>query len=439
MIAHALALSLSLAGIPEAPTGMLTVDHAVELARGNLPALRLARAQTAQTRAQYDEVLGGWYPTLSASLAYRRTTANVAFSPGTIPANFKLPPLSGDTYNSFTNSLSASQLIWDFGQTENKLTAVDESATGQANAERTAMLQADFAVRAAFFAAAAQKALVGVAEVNLKNNDAHLEQTQAFVKAGTHPEIDLATAQANRANALVQLITARNNFATAKTRLNQAMGVQGSTGYEVQVVPSTPVPDEEAPLDKLLTEALSIRPEEAVYQAQRRSLEATMRADRDQWFPSLLANAGASANGSTVDEHHLPSLSLAPNAYVGVGLSWSVNLGPYIPAEVRYAEAQLDQVDAKIDALHLQVRVDVETAQLGVKAAQESLVAAIEARDAANTQLRLAEGRYSAGVGNAVELGDAQLAADQAGAQAVQAQFNLDTARAQLIEALGRK
>jgi outer membrane protein len=439
MIAHAVVLSLALAGIPEAPTGELTIDHAVELARGNLPALRLARAQTAQARAQYDEVRGGWFPTASASLAYRRTTANVAFSPGVTPANARLPSPNADTYNSFTNSLTLTQLIWDFGQTENKLTAADENAGGQAEAERTALLQADFAVRSAFFAAAAQKALVTVAEVNLKNNDAHLEQTQAFVKAGTHPEIDLATAQANRANAVVQLITARNNFATAKTRLNQAMGVQGSTAYQVQVAPSSPVPDEDASLDKLFTEALSARPEEAVYQAQRRSLEATMRADHDSWFPSLLANAGASANGSTVDINHQQALNLAPNAYVGLGVSWSVNLGPYIPAEVRYAEAQLDQIDAQIDTLHLQVRVDVETAQLAVKAALESLVAAIDARDAANTQLRLAEGRYNAGVGNAVELGDAQLAADQAGAQAVQAQFNLDTARAQLIEALGRK
>ena len=42
-------------------------------------------------------------------------------------------------------------------------------------------------------------------------------------------------------------------------------------------------------------------------------------------------------------------------------------------------------------------------------------------------------------VGNAVEVSDAQLAADQSGAQAVQARFNLVTARAQLLQALGRR
>jgi outer membrane protein len=56
----------------------------------------------------------------------------------------------------------------------------------------------------------------------------------------------------------------------------------------------------------------------------------------------------------------------------------------------------------------------------------------------AREQLRLAEGRYSSGVGSIIELGDAQIAATSAAAQVVQADFNLATARAQLLTALGR-
>ncbi len=56
----------------------------------------------------------------------------------------------------------------------------------------------------------------------------------------------------------------------------------------------------------------------------------------------------------------------------------------------------------------------------------------------ARLRLKLAEGRYEAGVGSAIELGDAQVALTHAGAQRVQAQFNLSTARAQLLAALGR-
>jgi len=57
----------------------------------------------------------------------------------------------------------------------------------------------------------------------------------------------------------------------------------------------------------------------------------------------------------------------------------------------------------------------------------------------ARERLRLAEGRYAAGVGSPIELGDAQLALTTAQAQAVQAQYNLSSARADLLAALGQR
>ncbi len=437
LMMSAVLASPSVAGAPTIPAGVLTLDQALELARANLPTLRQARAQTDQARGLHDEAVAGWYPTVTATLGYKRTTGNFATNPGLTPTGETLPAPSLTTYNYFANSISASQLLWDFGQTSNKIAATVETTRSQQEAERTTLLQAELAVRTAFFTAAAQNALVGVAEVNLQNNETHLAETRAFVKEGTQPDIALATAEANQANAVVQLITAKNAYATAKAKLTQAMGLQSpSIAYEVQGSPFAPVPDEEGALEKLVIEALRTRPEEAALQAQRRSAEANIKANGDAWFPSISATAAASDNGTTLGTTSW--LGLTPNVAAGLLLTWSVNVGPYVPAEVRVARAQLASVDAQLDALHLQVRVDVETAQLAVTAARESLVAAKKSLDAANTQLRLANGRFSAGVGNAVEVSDAQLAADQSGGQAVQAQFNLDTSRAQLIEALGR-
>jgi outer membrane protein len=420
----------------DVPGATLTLDHALELARANLPALRQARAQSAQARGIYDETRAAWYPTLSVALSYRRATGNPIVTPGTSGSGEGLPAPSFATYNSFTNSVSASQLLWDFGQTSNRVLATAETAVSQSESERTALLQAELALRAAFFTAAAQRELVAVADLNLKNNETHLAEARAFVKEGRQPEIALVTAEASRANALVQAITAKNAYATAKTRLNQAMGVQGAITYEVRIEPMVVVPDEDAPLERLVLEALGTRPEAASLQAQRRSAEASVRVGRDAWFPSLSLGATATDSGTTLAASRW--LGLTPNFSAGLALSWAVNLGPAIPAQVRVALAQIASLDAQLDALQAQVRVDVGTAQLAVQAAREALAAATQGRQAANTQLALANGRFAAGVGNAVEVSDAQLAADQAGAQQVQARLNLDVARAQLIAALGR-
>jgi outer membrane protein len=87
---------------------------------------------------------------------------------------------------------------------------------------------------------------------------------------------------------------------------------------------------------------------------------------------------------------------------------------------------------------HQQIRLDLEQARLAVRAAKASEEATHEAAVNAREQLRLAEGRYQAGVGNMIELGDSQVAMTTASAQEVQAHFSLATARAQLVLALGQ-
>ena len=72
-----------------------------------------------------------------------------------------------------------------------------------------------------------------------------------------------------------------------------------------------------------------------------------------------------------------------------------------------------------------------------MQAAKATIGAAGEALTNARNQLTLAEQRYAHGLGSAIELSDAQVAYTSAEAQVVQARFNLASARAQLLAALG--
>ena len=84
------------------------------------------------------------------------------------------------------------------------------------------------------------------------------------------------------------------------------------------------------------------------------------------------------------------------------------------------------------------MRVDVERAQLTIVAGKAAVSAAERSVGNAKARLELAELRYRTGVGNGIELSDAQLAFTNAGFQKLQATLRLDTARAQLQQALGR-
>jgi len=122
----------------------------------------------------------------------------------------------------------------------------------------------------------------------------------------------------------------------------------------------------------------------------------------------------------------------------GDNLTWNLNQGGLTNGRVHEAEGNLGFAAAQLDVLRQQVRVDVDQALLAIRAAKAALASARRALLAARQRLSLAEGRYQNGSGSVIELGDAQIAASNAAAQVVQTDYQLATARAQLLFALGR-
>ena len=116
-------------------------------------------------------------------------------------------------------------------------------------------------VRRAYFTARANRDLVAVAEETVRNQEKHVEQTQAFVRTGIQPDINLATVMTALANAKVQLVTAENNFAVAEAQLSQAMGVSVSERYTLSDDEIPPIAGEDGPPAPLVERAEKNRPE----------------------------------------------------------------------------------------------------------------------------------------------------------------------------------
>ncbi len=403
------------------PSRIVSLEDAIRTARANHPQLLQARAGAEAAAARADEALAPLLPQVGGSLSYRRGTAN---SPG-------LGPTSWTGKDLWTAGATASQLVWDFGQTTGRWDSAKESAGAQRDSERHTALQVVLGVRSAFFTARASKDLVGVARETLANQEAHLRQIRGFVEVGTRPEIDLAQARTDRANAQVQLITAENAYQTARAQLNQAMGIEGPTDYDVADDTMPAVEGEDQPLETLLAEAIRARPDVASLEGQVRAQQAAIGSARGGYFPSLGVAAGISDTGPD------PARSVA-NWNATATLTWNFFQGGLTAAQVREARASLTGIEAQLAALRQQVRLEVDQAARAVRAAKAALSAAGEALLNARERLRLAEGRYQTGTGSIIELGDAQVALTAAGAQQVQADYTLASARAQLLKALGR-
>jgi outer membrane protein len=411
-----------------APRRVLTLDESVRTALAHQPQLAQARASVQAARARADQARADLLPQVSGQAQAFRRTSNVGTTGlGTSSA------ATLDTHTDLSFSANASQLVLDFGQTSGRWRAARRTADAEEASARETELATVLDARTAFFQARANRDLADVARATLENQRAHLAQPDAVVRIGTRPPIDLATARTAVANAQVALLRAENDAATARARLNQAMGVEGDIDYEVAADALPEVPGEDASADALLEEALRDRPDLAAALQRVDAADEALGATRGGYLPTLSLAASATDGGADTND-----LRDRWNLAAGVVLTVPIFEGGRTRARVAEAAANVSAAAAQRDTLRQQIRVELSNAQLTVLAARASLDAADDAVDAAHEQLRLAEGRYRTGAGSALELSDAQLAATNAEGQRVNAQFLLAIARASLLAALGR-
>jgi outer membrane protein len=426
-----LALTIFLAG-----TKVLTLSEALQTAQKDQPTVHQAHANSDAAKARVGEARAPLLPQIFGSATYSRLTHNptpgalATIGAGTTGMTMTTPP-TWDTIDRWNFSITAQQTLWDSSGQLARWRQNAAFAEGVEATERATRLTVALNVRTFYFAARANKALVVVARDTLANQQKHLDQVSGFVKVGTQPEIALAQQRTAVANAQVQVINAENNYEVAKAQLNQAIGLERDTNYDVEDESTPAIDGEDQSTDPLLAEALKARPDYLSLEKQVEAQRLAIWAAKTAYGPNLAASTNFSDGGQQL-------ANLGWNWTFNLTLNWQLFSGGLTWYTVKEQKANLEGIEAQRDLLRQQVRLGVEQARLAVRAAKAALGAAAEAEANAKEQLRLAEGRYQAGVGSIIELGDAQVAATTAAAQKVQADYNVSTARAQLLNALGR-
>ncbi|MCC7073004.1 MAG: TolC family protein [Deltaproteobacteria bacterium] len=397
---------------------VISLDEALALAEQSSPAMAQSRGRTALADARNGAALAPLLPQVRGDVGYARGTANTASS-------VKL-----DSYDQFSTGVSLRQLIWDFGRSTEGLAASEAELVSAKADERAAKNDLAFAVRAAWLDAAGARALKDVARGAVENEERHQAQVQAQIGVGLRPPIDLAQVKTVLASARADLLAAEQAEWTRRLELGRVLGTGGAPAPAVVGDPLGAVDGEDAVLESLVARAMAARPELVAAEQIVTARERDVASARGDYWPSISAQASANAGGAALD-------ALAPNAQVGVDLSWPLFSGLGTNASVRATEAAAAQARALRDAVQLQLKVDVESAQLQVRLARARLVALEEADSASAAELELAEARYKAGTGTIIELGDAQARRVSASARLAQARTDLAVSRAALLRALG--
>ncbi|MBL8634632.1 MAG: TolC family protein [Myxococcales bacterium] len=433
--------------VSEATTAPIDLSEAIQTALTHSPTAEAARQTKLSAEARIGTVRSSWLPQLTLSGSVR---GDYSYQIGGMNTQVTTLRSSGQ--------LALNQMIYDFGRVGGRISAAQASAQAAQTDERNVQSQVVLGAMSGFYAVLQAEALLSVASENQQQQLRRLKQAESFFKIGTKPQIDVLIAQTAVAQARLQVLQATGNVQVARTQFLQSLGLPESEWPRWQKRPvSSLLPPPHALESQLhgasaetvatipdatVDAALRTRPDFQSLQSRVRAAEAQLKAARADYFPTLSIGANASLSSGTIGgisgldvttQQSLPGLLVTGT----LGLNWPVLTGLSTVYAVRDAQAQLSLAQANLQQLRLQVRSQLQQALQQVLTAWLTVEASVALANQAKKQLEMADGRYRAGVGNAIELGDAQVSAMQAQAQQVQADFALALQRANLRFYLG--
>lgn len=413
----------------------LRLSEAVERALCNSAKTREAWAQVKVQAAQVGIAKSAYLPTLSATGQTVRDDSwtDVAGHPQLSSAN-RSTVRSG--------SVSANWVLWDFG---GRRAATDSAVDlfAAAKATQSAALQETFATVAKdyYAAQAAQGGLAAALEAERVAHDSEIAAV-ARVDHGVAPISDELQAQTAYAQATYARAKAAGDLKVALGTLAADMNLMPTDTIGLPPVADGVQPGEEvdASIDDLMDEAKRDHPSVLAAQAQLEASQAKTRELRAEGLPTISVTAKYSTNNQPA------SLGLGIPQFPATGHDWYVGIQVTIPLfegfnrtyQVREAEAQSEVRDATLAEIRQQVALDVWTSYQTLKTGEENLTNTQTLLTVAVKSLNAAKQRYQAGVGNILELLNAQSAVADAAKQRIHALTDWRNERLQLSGKLGR-
>ncbi len=411
VLLSAVALTVGGVGPAQAQTpASYSLTEAVKTAVARNPQIVAAAAELRSAEAQLKVAQAGLAPT-------------VALVPSASVGNS-----SGSTTTTGQVSASVSYLVYEGGLRQAQIRQAEAQVEGARQSLAATRSEVALSAVEDYLAVLSAQQVIAAREQAVSQARAQLDAVQARVNAGTAPQADIVQAQSQHATAEFNLVDARATFE------RERIGLQTVLGLDASVPPGVTSPGIPPTVAVTPTEALQRvlqRPEVLKSAADVRAAEAALAA--------VMIQGGISAtlNGQYV----LVTTSTTGGSGSG---TWSIGIGISVPlydggksrAQVEDARAQADAARARLDSTRLQVRQEAAQALQDVLAGAARTEAAQRAVAAAREALRVAQGRYQAGVGTVLEVATAQTDAINAEVSLVQAEAGRWVAAATLRRAL---
>ena len=390
-----------------------------DLALDNNPSTRIAWYSARSAAAQRLQTRSAELPQVSVGYSHIRQDTS-AYGSETLSTT------AGPTYQ-------ISQLLWDFGGTRRKVDAASEALTAANFTFNQTLQDVILEVRERYYGLAAAEASLAASKASLEDARTAEESARVRFDAGLSSRGDLLRAVSNLRSAELSVARQESTIEQSRAALAQTLGVGVGAGLRI----ATPVPPTitEGMLQDLtaLTEgAIAKRPDLQSARASLRSKEATLRASRTGFLPTL--NAGLSGQLSDMTDR---SGDPANDWTLTLSLSWTIFDGFSTSGQVAQSRAAVKSARETLRQTEHAVVADVWTQYHALRSAVKQIDSARALRESSEEALATVQEGYRTGINSLTDLLSAQSDLETARQQIIQAESDLALALARLARATG--
>jgi len=405
---------------------LLTLERCIEIALKMQPTIVAAINTVNVNESRVGQAKSNYYPQINWTSSYERINSASGSSSGSTSGFFGR---TNEDFDHYSTGFTLSQTLYDFGKTPTQVKIQNLVLDSSRSDFRNTTEQIILAVKQAYYGVVQTKYNVLVAEDTVKQTQQQLEQAKGFYEVGTKPKFDVTQAEVNLSSAKLNLIRNENAFKIAKVTLNNVMGIPDAPEYTLDE--KMTFVKYEITLEDALSKAYQNRPDLQSIVLKRQAAERSIDLAKTGYYPVLNGNAGYTWSGEEFPLDH--------GWNIGATVSFPLFSGFLTKYQVEEAKANLNVIKANEELLKQTIFLEVQEAYLTLRSAEDAIPTAKLRVEQAQENLEIANGRYAAGVGNPLEVTDAEVGLANARTSYIQALYVDKVAQASIEKAMGMR
>ena len=433
-----LALSAGLSAAAQEPAAKpVTLQEALDSARENNALLQAARLDVWASEGRLKEARSFFVPDLVFTEAYSRTNNPVYVFMGKLTqanftmADFYLPKLNNpEPLTNWQSRVELTAPLFTGGKLKAAYKASKlgvEAAEGRASFAESSVVKG---VTEAFHGSLLAARAASVMRETVKTAAAHEDQVEALHKEGLVLDSDLLRIRVFASDMRQQASSREADAQVARAYLAYAMGYEGEVEPRGELAPpQTPLPS----LEEAQRSGLESRGDLIAAQAQGEQAIEGIKMSRADYIPQV----GLMASYEQDTQAWSPA-AWGDNWMLGVQLRLPLFDGGARSGRLQTAKAQALMAEKAIVDLKQKVQVEVKSAWVKAKAAEERVAVTTESEAQARENQRILALRYEEGMASITDLLDADTALTAAALTRAQAVYDLLVERARLVWAMGK-